>query len=164
MKRKKIWIGIVAVIIVLDLAWIIAESAVEETPPPAVAQYCTVAVRCDEALTVLDQLPEEKQQLLPADGSMYYAAEFAFTAGETALDVLVRALQAENMQLDFSAQPTAYVKGIGNLYELELGPMSGWKYEVNGAAQEQGCAEYVVQEGDLLAWDYCLDFSAYFEW
>jgi hypothetical protein len=49
-----------------------------------------------------------------------------------------------------------YVRGIGHLYEMEHGDLSGWNYKVNGSIPSMGCAAYTLSGGDEIVWEYTL--------
>ena len=77
-------------------------------------------------------------------------------------DVLKRTCRANGIQMEFSMAPaygTAYIEGIGNLYEFDGGPLSGWMYSVNGVFPNYGCAAYTLKEGDVVAWRYTCDLG-----
>jgi len=47
-----------------------------------------------------------------------------------------------------------YIEGIGNLYEFDCGPESGWMYKVNGWFPNFGCSSYPLSDGDNIVWCY----------
>jgi len=55
---------------------------------------------------------------------------------------------------------SAYIEGIGNLYEFDGGPTSGWMYSVNGAYPNCGSSAYVLQNGDTVCWRYTCALGA----
>ena len=55
---------------------------------------------------------------------------------------------------------TAYVEGIGNLYEFDCGEGSGWMYRVNGNYPNFGCSRYILQDGDTVEFRYTCDLGA----
>lgn len=44
---------------------------------------------------------------------------------------------------------SAYIQGIHNLYEFDVGSGSGWMYSVNDWYPNYGCSCYTVQPGDV---------------
>ena len=50
-----------------------------------------------------------------------------------------------------------YIKGIGYLYELAHGDLSGWVYLVNEESPSVGCASYTLSDGDTIVWHYTLN-------
>lgn len=47
-----------------------------------------------------------------------------------------------------------YVKSINGLAEFDRGPVSGWKYTVNGVEPQVSAGEYILHDGDELIWFY----------
>ena len=47
-----------------------------------------------------------------------------------------------------------YVRGIGFIYELEFGSLSGWMYFVNGAEANVSANRYVLSDNDHIEWLY----------
>ncbi len=118
---------------------------------------CTLSVRCDIILQNIDLLQEEKRQLVPKDGFIYKEQEVGFKSGDSVFDVLLRQMREHGIHLEYEMTPiynTAYVKGIGNLYEFDLGGYSGWQYKVNGETPNYGCSDYKVAFGDKIEWVY----------
>ena len=54
---------------------------------------------------------------------------------------------------------SAYVEGINNLYEFDVGSLSGWMYSVNGWFPNYGCSRYALQNGDVVNWVYTCDLG-----
>lgn len=125
---------------------------------------CTLSISCAVLLDHLDELPDGERELVPDDGWLFPAAELPFSQEESVFDVLLRTCREENIHLDFSSTlffPSAYVKGIGNLYEFDCGPMSGWTYTVNGQKPNVGCSSYFIEPGDVIAWQYTLSADGF---
>ncbi len=55
---------------------------------------------------------------------------------------------------------SAYVEGIGNLYEFDCGSGSGWMYRVNWWYPNYGCSRYQLADGDYIEWRYTCDLGA----
>lgn len=84
--------------------------------------------------------------------------------GDTVIDVLKRITELNNIQLECSGiKAMAYVKGIGNTYEFDYGPKSGWIYRVNGKISNIGAGKYKVKDGDSIEWLYTVDFGREFD-
>lgn len=132
----------------------------EETPPAAYA--VTLSVQCGVILDNMEDLDPDKAELVPADGVLYAATELEFTEGESVFDVLSRAMKDAKIHMEYSSTPvyqSAYIEGIGNLYELDCGPLSGWMYRVNGEFPPYGCSRWAVQAGDVIEWIYTCDLG-----
>ena len=118
---------------------------------------CTIEIRCDTILNNMDDLDPSKAGYVPSSGYLLKAAKVGFNDGETVLDVLKRACDKYGIQLEYSYTPmygSSYIEGIGNLYEFDCGPQSGWMYKVNGWFPNYGCSTYKVSNGDSIAWCY----------
>lgn len=82
-----------------------------------------------------------------------------FKEDMTALDATLLATQGTEYTVEYSGgKSSAYIKGIGGLYEKEHGAMSGWCYMVNGEKINKSCARQKISAGDELRWEYCTDF------
>lgn len=135
----------------------------EPTPEPEAADEltCTLAVRCDSVLENIELLSDAKRKILPEDGMIYPERKVEFYEGESVFDVLLRELGENEIHLEFVKTPmynSAYVEGIGNLYEFDCGDMSGWKYSVNGEKPTQGCSQYMVKKGDRIVFYYTINY------
>jgi hypothetical protein len=152
-----------AALFVLALAAGIIFINISVTPPSAAGgNSCTLAVRCDTILDNIDQLNADKLEILPSDGVLLAETRLDFAEGESVFAVLKRALRESDIHLEFVETPffaSAYVEGIGNLYEMDCGPLSGWMYMVNGCFATQGCSLYKLQEGDAVEWLYTCDLG-----
>lgn len=125
------------------------------------APVCTLSISCAAALAHLDALGE-KAELVPADGVLRAASAVEFTEGESVFALLRRVCRAEKIHMEFSEAPlygSAYIEGIGNLYEFDCGEGSGWMYRVNGAFPRVGCSQYTLRAGDVVEWVYTCDFG-----
>ena len=122
---------------------------------------CTFLITCETALESAD-LDDAVRAVLPEDG-VILQRNAAFEEGESVFDVLQRVCREADVQMEFSMTPvyqSAYIEGIGNLYEFDCGPGSGWMYSVNGDYPNYGCSRYTLQDGDAVAWHYTCDFGA----
>lgn len=120
--------------------------------------YCTLSVRCDNALGKT----EEKAEILPEDGVIFPASRVSFMQGESVFDVLYRTLRENKIHMEFSETPlygSTYIEGIGNLYEFDCGALSGWMYRVNGTFPNYGCSSYILSDGDVVEWVYTCDLG-----
>ena len=124
---------------------------------------CTLEVRCDTLLGKLDQLTEEKAALVPENGILLETVEVEFTGGESVFDVFRRHLREEKIHFEYvdaSAYDSVYIEGIGNIYEFDCGPQSGWMFSVNGVYPGLGCSAYTLADGDVIVFNYTCDLGA----
>lgn len=137
----------------------------DEPEPPVENSVltCTVSISCAAILENLDRLNAEKADLIPADGVLLAPAAVEFAEGESVFDVLKRVCRENKIHMEFSETPvyqSAYIEGIGNLYEFDCGEGSGWMYRVNGEFPNYGCSRYTLADGDTVEWVYTCDFGA----
>ena len=115
---------------------------------------CTLEIRCDTLLGSLDKLSEGKAALVPEDGVLLPVTEVEFTGGNSVFDVFRQTLKNQKIHFEYvdaSAYDSVYIEGIGNLYEFDCGPQSGWMYSVNGVFPDVGTSSYTVSSGDVIA-------------
>ncbi len=123
---------------------------------------CTISIRCDTLLANMDSLAPEKRALVPADGVLLAERTVTFHEGESAFNVLRRETKQNKIHLEFVNTPvfnSAYIEGIGNLYEFDCGELSGWMYKVNGWFPSYGCSRYALKDGDVVEWIYTCDLG-----
>lgn len=135
----------------------------EETKPDTSQQAtCTISISCATILDNMDKCDEAKRALIPADGTILAASTVTFSPGESVFDVLQRVCRERKIPMEFSFTPiynSAYIEGIYNLYEFDVGDGSGWMYKVNDWFPNYGCSRYQVQQGDVICWVYTCDLG-----
>ena len=125
--------------------------------------HCTISIDCVTVLDKLDSLDPAKLDVLPTDGIILNTVSVEIYEGESVFDVLQRVCSRYGIQLESSWTPgynSAYVEGIGNLYEKDCGSLSGWTYMVNGWQPNYGCSRYALHDGDRIQWRYTCDLGA----
>ncbi|MCI8594999.1 MAG: DUF4430 domain-containing protein [Oscillospiraceae bacterium] len=123
---------------------------------------CTVSISCATILDNMDTCDENKVELVPDDGWLLKPTTVSFQEGESAFDVLQRTCREKSIHMESSFTPiynSAYIEGIGNIYEFDVGNLSGWMYHVNGWFPNYGCSRYQLQDGDEVAWVYTCDLG-----
>lgn len=83
------------------------------------------------------------------------AGKVALQEGETVIDLLLRVAEAEKLRVEHAG---GYVEGIGDLYEFDHGGESGWIYTVGGERASVSAAEYRLQDGDTVCWEYVTSY------
>ena len=124
---------------------------------------CTLEIRCDTLLGNLAKMQEGKAALIPEDGVMLEATQVEFTAGASVFDVFRTVLREEKIHFEYvdaSAYDSVYIEGIGNIYEFDCGPQSGWMFSVNGIYPGLGCSAYTLADGDVILFNYTCDLGA----
>lgn len=114
----------------------------EETPVIQEATTKTITVR----IIGMDEFTIEKN--------------IDFSEGMTVLEATLLATQDTSYSVDYSGtKSTAYIKGIGNLYEKQHGAISGWCYYVNDVMINKSSGRCVIETGDIIKWEYCTDYK-----
>lgn len=124
--------------------------------PEKKENLCTISISCNTAVS------RGEVDFLPADGLILPETTVSFTAGESVFDVLCRVTRENKIHMEFVNTPvygSAYIEGIGNLYEYDLGPLSGWMYRVNGVFPGYGCSGFTLSDGDRIEWVYTCDLG-----
>lgn len=104
----------------------------------------------------------EKLPLVPADGVILASTAVTFSEGESVFDVLRRVCREYGIHMESTWTPlynSAYIEGIANLYEFDVGSGSGWVYKVNGWFPNYGCSSYLLQDGDNVCWVYTCNYG-----
>ncbi len=127
-----------------------------------ISYTCTLSVRCDTILNNMKHIDKEKEELVPEDGIIFPATEVTFYEGESVFNVLRREMKKAKIHMEFRNTPmynSAYIEGINNLYEFDVGELSGWMYKVNGWFPNYGCSRYQLKAGDVVEWVYTCDLG-----
>ena len=123
---------------------------------------CTFSISCATILDNWDKYDDSKKPLVPADGVILPSTTVTFSEGESVFDVLQRVCRDNKIHMESVWTPmynSAYVEGIHNLYEFDVGSLSGWMYSVNGWFPNYGCSRYALQNGDVVKWVYTCDLG-----
>ena len=127
------------------------------------AEYtCTLSISCAAILDNMDLCKEEKRELIPEDGWILQPMTVTFYEGESVFNVLQRTCKQQKIHMEFENTPvynSAYIEGIHNLYEFDVGELSGWMYSVNGWFPIYGCSRYLLKDGDVVEWKYTCDLG-----
>lgn len=126
--------------------------------------YCTLSISCATILDNMDNLLKSKVDLVPEDGWLLKPQRVEFNEGESVYDVLLRVCKENEIHMEASWTPiynSAYIEGIGNLYEFDCGYMSGWMYKVNDWFPNYGSSRYELKNGDVVEFKYtCNGYGA----
>jgi len=123
---------------------------------------CTLSIRCDTVLENISWLDKEKLEIIPENGIIYEEQTVTFYEGESVFNLLLRETKRNKIHMEFENTPiynSAYIEGIGNLYEFDCGELSGWMYKVNGWFPNYGCSRYQLKPGDKVEWVYTCDLG-----
>jgi len=123
---------------------------------------CTISISCKTILDNISFCDPAKAKIVPEDGWILSSTTVSFTEGESVFDILQRVCQQEGIQMESKWVPlynSAYIEGINNLYEFDVGENSGWMYSVNGWFPNYGCSRYCVKSGNTIAFVYTCDLG-----
>ena len=127
---------------------------------------CTFSISCTAILNHKDEIDDAVLELVPDDGWLLKPVTVEIAEGESVFEVTKRICRDNGIHFEFSFNPafnSAYIEGIGNIYEFDCGDSSGWLYQVNDWFPNYGCSRYVLHDGDTVSWHYsCVngDFAA----
>ena len=124
--------------------------------------YVTLSVRVDMILHNMHLLNREKHELVPDDGVIFPATQVRAYEGESVFNVLQREMRRARIHMASRFTPlynSAYVEAINNLYEFDVGPLSGWMYSVNGRFPNFGSSRYLLSPGDVIEWHFTVDLG-----
>ena len=151
-----------ALALLLCLLLLLCTACGGQTQEDAGALRCTVTIECSTVLEHMDDLKSGKADIVPADGVLLPETTVAFSEGDTVFDVLQRVCRAQGIHMESTWTPaynSAYIEGIGNLYEFDCGELSGWMYSVNGVWPDYGCSGYTLRDVDSVVWSYTCDLG-----
>ncbi len=123
----------------------------------ATAYTCTLSISCASILDNMDLCDPEKAELVPENGWILEPVTVTFYEGESVFNVLQRTCKQLKIHMEFENTPmynSAYIEGIHNLYEFDVGELSGWMYKVNEWFPNYGCSRYQLKQGDVIEWVY----------
>ncbi len=145
---------ILPIVIIIFLLGGCGEKAVKTTGE------CSLLVTCEKALAS-DSLAMEKRDVLPMDGVILTAESALIFEGDTVFDVVERILRENKIQVEFSktqVYDSVYIEGISNLYQKDVGDMSGWLFKVNGEMPALSMSKIEVKDKDIIELYYSTDF------
>jgi len=121
-----------------------------------------LTIRCDTILDNMNLLNKEKHELVPEDGVIFHTTAVTAFEGESVFNVLQRETRRIRLHMTFRNTPiynSAYIEAINNLYEFDVGELSGWIYKVNDWFPNYGCSRYLLKAGDEIEWHYTCDLG-----
>jgi len=126
------------------------------------AYSCTLSISCATILDNMNLCDPTKRDLVPADGWILRPVTVTFYEGESVFNLLRRVCKQQKIHMEFENTPiynSAYIEGIHNLYEFDVGELSGWMYKVNEWFPNYGCSRYALKNGDVICWVYTCDLG-----
>jgi len=121
----------------------------------------TLSIDCRTILGHMDKLAQGKEALV-GDGWILREKRVGIAEGETVFDVLLRVCREEKIHMEYVDAPlydSAYIEGIGNIYEYDAGELSGWMFSVNDGFTGGGCSRCALADGDVVKWRFTCDLG-----
>jgi len=140
-----------------------AAAELTETDAPDGSFSVTLSVACSTILDNMNLLNKEKHELVPPDGVIYPLTEVIAYEGESVFNVLLREMRRARIHMEFRNTPiynSVYLLAINNIYEFDVGELSGWMYKVNGLFPSFGSSGYLLSPGDVVEFVYSCDLGA----
>jgi len=122
----------------------------------------TLTVRADTILRNMHLLDSAKHGLVPPDGVIFPATQVTVTEGESIFDVLQREMRNARIHMVSRFTPiysSAYIEAINNLFEFDVGPLSGWMHRVNGQFPGIGVSQVLLRPGDVIELLFTVDLG-----
>ncbi len=128
----------------------------------------TVSIDCKDVLKNIKTLDKAVKKIIPKNAYFLKNYKASVEKGDTAYSLILKVAKNNNIQIDClspqeSSYNTAYVKGIGNLYEKDCGKNSGWIFYVNGVSSQVGCSDYYVKDKDVIEFTYICDINKIYQ-
>jgi hypothetical protein len=130
--------------------------------PEILKKYVTITINCETIYDNLETFDKTKLEILPEDGLIVPTVKVEIKEDETVFDVLLKVTKGNKIHMEYVSTPlykSNYIEGIGNIYEIDAGPLSGWMYKVNNHFPNYGCGMYVLKDGDNIEWVYTCDLG-----
>jgi len=122
----------------------------------------TLTVRADTILRNMHLLDSAKHSLVPSDGVIFPATQVTAREGESVFDVLQREMRRVGIHMVSRFTPiynSAYIEAINNIFEFDVGPLSGWMHRVNGQFPGVGVSQTLLRPGDVIEVLYTVDLG-----
>ncbi|MDE6150333.1 MAG: DUF4430 domain-containing protein [Ruminococcus sp.] len=130
------------------------------------SQTVFISINCDRILDNYDKLDNslKNEKYVPSNGIILDKTEYVLRSGDTAFDILDRAVRHNKIPMDYkganeTGYGSAYVQGINHIYELSCGEGSGWTFLINGETPQYGCSQIELEDGDYVEWLYTCNFG-----
>lgn len=151
-----------ALALLLCLLLLLCTACGGQAQADAGALHCTVRIECSTVLAHMDDLKTGQGGHRPSDGVLLRRRRSPFRRGARCLTCCSRSAARRASTWSRLGRPrttSAYIEGIGNLYEFDCGELSGWMYSVNGVWPDYGCSGYTLHDGDTVVWSYTCDLG-----
>ncbi len=121
------------------------------TTPKTITVY--VSITCN---SIIDNQSKLSAELVRKAGSGTIMGSTAVTIspGSTAIDATRAAASQKGVSVQGSS---SYVSGFNGISERDAGPMSGWKFAVNGSFGGSAASQVTLSNGDSVSWGYTVN-------
>jgi hypothetical protein len=123
-----------------------ATTATTTKPAPATVRVI-LSVNCSAAV----QAGNSTAKQISDNGVIMGSKAFELKQGSTAMDLILQSGLAVG-------ERGGYIYSIQSLGEFDVNGKGGWYYYVNGSRPGYGAAQYVLQPGDQVSFEYTLDY------
>lgn len=137
----------------------------EETATPAgETPTADIQVSVKPILDHMDDLNESKVSYVPEDGMLLPEQVITFEEGSSALDVLLKVTKDYRIPVDYdkgaqSSTGSAFIKGIGQIYNGDCLDTSGWMLKIDDEWAERGADEITIKSGQKIEWIFICDYD-----
>lgn len=166
MKKNIIAIFSVALVVILLCFGLDIKSVdeyylthIDDIKPDSETVFLTIT--CHTVLDNYNRLDKslQNEKYVPKDGVILKNTEYVLRKGDTAFDILSRAVRHNKIQMEYqgankNSYGSVYIEGINYLYEYSCGPLSGWIFKVNGEIPNVGCSDYTLKNKDKIEFAY----------
>jgi len=122
----------------------------------------TLSINVERILHNMHLLHSDKHELVPADGWILRPVQVTAYPGESVFDVLQRETRERRIHMVSRFTPmfnSAYIEAINNLFEFDVGHLSGWMYSVNGDFKGFGSTLAILNPNDVIEWHYTVELG-----
>ena len=138
------------------------DSKEESSSSQANSQASEITIDVSDILANYDTLEKglQSEEFVPKSGKVLDGKSYEITDGMTALDLLNKAAQDNNIKVESKkTEYGTYVSGINHVSEGSCGKSSGWMFKVNGTTPDVGADSYKLKAGDKVEFFYVCDYN-----
>ena len=138
------------------------DSTEESSSSQANSQASEITIDVSDILANYDTLEKglQSEEFVPKSGKVLEGKSYEITDGMTALDLLNKAAQDNNIKVESKkTEYGTYVSGINHVSEGSCGKSSGWMFKVNGTTPDVGADSYKLKAGDKVEFFYVCDYN-----
>ena len=138
------------------------DSKEESSSSQANSQASEITIDVSDILANYDTLEKglQSEEFVPKSGKVLDGKSYEITDGMTALDLLNKAAEDNNIKVESKkTEYGTYVSGINHVSEGSCGKSSGWMFKVNGTTPDVGADSYKLKAGDKVEFFYVCDYN-----